>query len=131
MSRARRPRASLRKDMLVSIIDSFLRPGRGRSRRARSCNLELLAYNFHDSLDLRPLFLDLQRRMLKSKGAAHARDLLRRINRVAREITDKQIFSIEAHGKSFRRTVDLEELARSGEAGVALEPEQLEVRGTV
>ena len=30
-------------------------------------NLELLAYNFHDSLNLKPLFLDLQRRFRRSQ----------------------------------------------------------------
>ena len=128
MSRREESESSLRKDMLVSIIDSFLRPAEG-DLDGKVLNLELLAYNFHDSLDLRPLFLDLQRRVLKLK-APERNDLLLRINRVAREITDKQIFSIEAHGKSFRRTVDLEKLAKAGRAGIALEPERLEVRGT-
>lgn len=129
MSRREEAESSLRKDMLVSIIASFLRPAEG-DLDAKVLNLELLAYNFHDSLDLRPLFLDLQRRILKNPKDSASRELLDRINGVAREITDKQIFSIEGHGRSFRRTVDLEELAKARPAGIALEPEKLDIRGT-
>ena len=128
MSRREEAESSLRKDMLVSIIDSFLRPAEG-DLDAKVLNLELLAYNFHDSLDLRPLFLDLQRRIHRSSDP-NKTEFLQRINSVAREITDKQIFSIEGHGKTFRRTVDFEELAKAGRAGIALEPEQLAIRGT-
>ena len=128
MSRREEAESSLRKDMLVAIINSFLTPQEG-DLDSKVLNLELLAYNFHDSLDLRPLFLDLQRRIQRSSVAYRA-EYLQRINTVAREITDKQIFAIEGHGAGFRRTVDFQELAAAGKAGIALEPERLDVRGT-
>ena len=128
MSRREEAESSLRKDMLVSIIDSFLSPRDG-DLDSKVLNLELLAYNFHDSLDLRPLFFDLQRRIQRSELPNRA-EYLQRINTVAREIQDKQIFAIEAHGAGFRRTVDFQELAAAGRAGVALEPERLDIRGT-
>ena len=129
MSRREEAESSLRKDMLVSIIDSFLAPRDNGDLDSKVLNLELLAYNFHDSLDLRPLFFDLQRRIQRSNLPNRA-EFLRRINTVAREITDKQIFAIEGHGAGFRRTVDFQELAAAGRAGVALEPERLDIRGT-
>jgi hypothetical protein len=126
MSRREEAESSLRKDMFVSIISTFLKPG-SNDPAAKVLNLELLAYNFHDSLNLKPLFLDIQRQLRKSSDPERA-DYLQRINRVAREITAKQLFALEGHGKSFRRSVDLEELAAAGAAGVTLDPETVTVR---
>jgi len=126
MSRREEAESSLRKDMFVSIISTFLKPG-ATDPAAKVLNLELLAYNFHDSLNLKPLFLDIQRQLRKSDDPERA-DYLQRINRVAREITAKQLFALEGHGKSFRRSVDLEELAVAGAAGVELDPETVTVR---
>jgi len=125
MSRREESESSLRKDMFVSIIQSFLKPGAG-DLDSKVLNLELLAYNFHESLNLKPLFLDIARRLdgpeVKDRDAFRAR-----LNRVAREITAKQMFALEGHGKSFRRTVDLEELQRQGRSGVALEGESIAI----
>jgi len=126
MSRREEAESSLRKDMFVSIISTFLKPG-ATDPAAKVLNLELLAYNFHDSLNLKPLFLDIQRQLRKSDDPDRA-DYLLRINRVAREITAKQLFALEGHGKSFRRSVDLEELAAAGAAGIQLYPETVTVR---
>ncbi|GIK33728.1 MAG: hypothetical protein BroJett010_02870 [Gammaproteobacteria bacterium] len=126
MSRREEAESSLRKDMFVSIIASFLEP-KGDDLSAKVLNLELLAYNFHDSLNLKPLFLEMQRRLRKSADPERG-DYLQRINRVAREINAKQLFALEGHGKSFRRSVDFEELAAAGAGGIALEPETVTVR---
>lgn len=126
MSRREAAESSLRKDMFESIISSFMKPG-STDLSARVLNLELLAYNFHDSLNLKPLFMEVQRQVRRSDDAERA-DYLERVNRVAREITAKQLFSLEGHGSSFRRSVDLEALAAAGPAGIALDPEALEVR---
>src|SRR3989454_5806308 len=93
MSRREEAESSLRKDMFVSIIQPFLQPKAG-DLDTRVLNLELLAVNFHDSLNLKPLFLDLQRRLAATNHPE--RDAyLTRVNRVAREITAKQLFSLE------------------------------------
>ena len=126
MSRREEAESSLRKDMFVSIISTFLKPG-ANDPAAKVLNLELLAYNFHDSLNLKPLFLDIQRQLRKSDDPDRG-EYLQRINRVAREITAKQLFALEGHGKSFRRSVDLEELAAAGAAGIELDPEVVTVR---
>ena len=127
MSRREESESSLRKDMFVSIIQTFLKPGAG-DIDSKVLNLELLAYNFHESLNLKPLFLDIARRLddpgIKDRLAYRAR-----LNRVAREIIAKQLFALEGHGRSFRRTVDLEELGRLGRSGVALDGESIAVGG--
>jgi hypothetical protein len=127
MSRREESESSLRKDMFVSIIQSFLQPQPG-DIDSRVLNLELLAVNFHDSLNLKPLFLDLQRRLAATKTPE--RDAyMDRVNRVAREITAKQLFALEGHGQSFRRTVDLEEFDKTGRFGVPLDGESIDVEG--
>ena len=128
MSRREEAESSLRKDMLVSIIAQYLRPGSGELDD-KVLNLELLAYNFHDSLDLRPLFFDLQRKLRTSKDDGRA-ELLQRIQGVAKEITAKQLFALEGHGKSFRRSVDLDAL-KATRAGIELDGERLTIGDTV
>ena len=127
MSRREEAESSLRKDMLVSIIAQYLRPT-DSDLDSKVLNLELLAYNFHDSLDLRPLFFDLQRRIGKSKEPDRL-ELLARIQSVAREIAAKQLFSLEGHGKSFRRSVLMDDL-KDAKGGLALEGEKITVRDT-
>lgn len=128
MSRREEAESSLRKDMLVSIIQSFLRPSAG-DLDSLVLNLELLAYNFHESLNLKPLFLDLQRRISKAPDPARE-EYLGRIGRVAREISARQLFSLEGHGDSFRRSIDLDELEKTGRFGLDLEPEEIQVDDT-
>jgi hypothetical protein len=125
MSQREQAESNLRKDMLVSVIQSYLAPDAG-SVEARLLQLELLGYNFHDSLNLKPLFLDLQTQIQRGPGRS---DLVKRLRRVAREISERQRFALELRGDSFRRTVDLQELASAGKAGVALEPASLTVDG--
>jgi hypothetical protein len=127
MSRREEAEASLRKDMFQSIISSFLTPTTD-GLSAKVLNLELLAYNFHDSLNLKPLFLEVQRQLRRSTDPDKA-DYLVRINRVAREISAKQLFALEGKGQSFRRTADLEALAAAGAAGIELDPETVTVDG--
>ena len=128
MSRREEAESSLRKDMFVSIISSFLSPSR-EDLDGKVLNLELLAYNFHDSLNLKPLFLDIQRRLNKSTDPER-KDFLVRLNRVAKETTAKQLFSLQGQGTMFTRSVDFEELAAAGKSGVQLEPETITVRKT-
>ena len=113
--------------MCVSIIQTCLQPG-SKDLDSKVLNLELLAYNFHDSLDLKPLFLDMQMRLATATEPNHEA-YLARVNRVAREIAQRQLFSLEGHGKSFRRSVDLEELKKAGKVGLQLEGEKLTIEG--
>ena len=127
MSRREEAESSLRKDMFVSIISSFLDAKAG-SLDDKVLNLELLAYNFHDSLNLKPLFLDIARRVQRARDPG-TEELRQRVFRVAKEITARQLFSLEGHGVSFRRSVDLEELAKVGRSGISVEGEPIDIGG--
>jgi hypothetical protein len=113
MSRREESESALRKDMLVSIIQSFLNPDRADLNND-VLSLELLAYNFHESLNLKPLFIDLMRRIKHAEATAPTpekkADLVQyqeRLENVAREIARKQMIVLEGVGKRFDRTVDL------------------------
>jgi hypothetical protein len=114
--------SALRKDMFVSIIQSFLRAD-STSIDDRLLKLELLAYNFHESLNLKPLFFQLDREAIKSGGAQGA-ELRDRLSKVAREVTRKEMVVLEEVGKSFERNIDFDDLA-SNPGGIPLEPAML------
>src|SRR3990170_2623898 len=68
--------SALRKDMFVSIIQSFMKL-ESASVDDRLLKLELLAYNFHESLNLKPLFLQLEQDIYKGKGSEEKSRLAR------------------------------------------------------
>jgi hypothetical protein len=127
MSKREESESALRKDMLVSIISSFVSPTR-TDLNSEVLNLELLAYNFHESLNLKPLFVDMKRRVLKGEESATTEAKRReyqeysdRLDAVGREIARKQMIVLEGVGKKVDRTIDLTVDAE----GTTLEPATL------
>jgi len=127
ISKREESESALRKDMFKSIIDSFLRTG-SSSLEDQVLNLELLVYNFHESLNLKPLFLHVQREVME-KGD-HG-DWMSRLNRVAGEITKKQMLVLEEGGQRFDATLDVGKLefAGPGDATSAFVAQDLETEG--
>jgi len=109
MSRREEAESALRKDMFVSMIQSFLKPG-SASLDEKVLNLELLSYNFHESLNLKPLFVYIDRQIRASRDPAK-KDYLDRIQKVATEIARKQMLVLEGAGGKFDRIIDLDSLA--------------------
>jgi hypothetical protein len=115
MSRREESESALRKDMFQTIIGSFVNANaRGTDLDSEVLNLELLAYNFHESLNLKPLFMDMRRRIVAGQAAATTAkakadyaDYMNRLERVAREIARKQMIVLEGVGKKFDRTIDM------------------------
>jgi len=127
MSKREESESALRKDMFNSIIGSFLqRGGETGSLDSRILNLELLTQNFHESLDLKPLFLHLERQVGRIKTPAEHDDYLRRLETVARDVTRKQMWVLEEAGKKFGRRIDLDSL-RNNPGGVELDNDTLAV----
>lgn len=129
MSRREESESALRKDMFQTIISAFVNPNaRGTDLDSEVLNLELLAYNFHESLNLKPLFLDMRRRIAAGqKGAAtpqvraEYQGYMDRLERVAREIARKQMIVLEGVGRTFDRTIDMTD----DPVGSTLEPATL------
>jgi hypothetical protein len=113
-SRREESESALRKDMFKSIIESFLRSGRQATPEEQVLNLELLVYNFHESLNLKPLFRHIQRQV---KDSPLRKEYMARLNRLADEVTKKQMLIIGEGGTSFDATADLKALAFRGPQG--------------
>ena len=118
MSKREEAESALRKDMFVSIIQSFLQPALA-SLDTKVLNLELLVYNFHESLNLRPLFTHLKKQVAGSRDGAK-QEYLERLDKAAREVVRKQMLVLEGAGKKFDRTIDLETLWKTP-GGILLE----------
>src|SRR5262245_33827793 len=127
MSSREQAESSLRKDMFLSIIQAFLRPESG-GLEAKMLNLEMLAYNFHESLNLKPLFAHLDRQIAASPEKERG-NYVARLNQVAREITTRQLVLLEQVGSKFSRSVDFEKL-KSSPGGIEMEPGKLKLDDT-
>lgn len=126
MSRREEAESALRKDMFVSMIQSFLKPGT-TSLDEKVLNLELLSYNFHESLNLKPLFLYIDRQIRASRDPAK-KAYLNRVQNVATEITRKQMLVLEGAGTKFDRVIDLDSL-KANPGGIPLEEGTLALEG--
>jgi len=128
MSRREEAESTLRKDVLGAILQEYLQAGPA-DLDAKVLQLELLSNNFHESLDLRPLFHDLQRKLLKLPAAPDRNELLARIESLAREVTSKQLFTLQGRGARFSGLVDLEAVDAAGAGSVPLtaEPQKLQI----
>jgi len=108
MSQREQAETVMRKDMFAQIIESILKPEKSSPDLA-VLNMELLAYNFHESLNLKPLFSYVQRHL----GPNPDKQYLNRLDKVASDVTQKQLLVLEEGGEKFQRTIDLNELSRT------------------
>ncbi|MFY9621612.1 MAG: hypothetical protein WAQ99_17500 [Pyrinomonadaceae bacterium] len=158
MSKREEADTSLRKEMFNSIIANFLKRETNEDPAKEVLNLELLAYNFHDSLDLAPLFkdvhkrLDEKRKLYKNKFSENPEQneeltedpeqnkklsqdekrneiYLNRLNKVARDVTAKQTAMLEEAGGKLDGTVVFEEL-KSQPGGLTVMDELISLEGS-
>jgi len=108
MSRREEADTSLRKEMFNSIIQTFLKPESGELER-KVLSLELLAYNFHESLDLGPLFKEVHKQITNSPKSGD-KALQKRLERVAKEVTGKQIEILGEAGRRIDTSVNFDDL---------------------
>jgi hypothetical protein len=107
--------SSLRKDMFLSIIQTFFRPDATGlpDLEAKMLNLELLTYNFHESLNLKPLFAHMNRVIAAApKPAKDQYDA--RLRQMTREVATRQMVLLEQVGQKFSRSVDFEMVKKTG-----------------
>jgi len=122
MSSREQAESGLRKDMFLSIMQIFLRP-EGAGVESKMLNLEMLANNFSESLNLKPLFSHMERQ-ISTSPSSEKKDYKERLDQVAKEVTNRQMVLLEMVGRKFSRTVDFEKL-RGSPGGLELEPEKL------
>jgi hypothetical protein len=126
MSSREQAESGLRKDMFLSIIEVFLRP-ESAGLEAKMLNMEMLAYNFHESLNLKPLFYHLDRLIDTAAGPAKL-EYTDRLDQIAKEIRTRQLVLLEQVGAKSSRNVDFE-LLQSSPGGIELEPAKLMLGG--
>ena len=110
MSQREDAETSLRKDMFNSIIGTFLTSKKKTGYEEKVLNLELLAYNFHEALDLAPLFKTVYRELDDSPKSGANDYLMHRLEQAADEVKSKQIAALEDAGGKLDTTLDLDEL---------------------
>jgi len=129
MTRREESEATLRKEMFQSIIGSFF-DTQSASLDSRLLKMELLAQNFHEALDLQPLFKHIRREFtLAPIPAAAKRDYESRLSDLAREVTRKQMIVLEAGGRRFDHTVILSDSLLDGTKSEQLEDVTLSLDG--
>jgi hypothetical protein len=101
MSGREQAESALRKDMFNSILGTILKDS--HSLDENILQLELLAYNFHESLNLMPLFVYLNRQIAAEKNSRLKDEYRKRLYKMASDVTSKQISSLE--GASTRETM--------------------------
>ena len=105
--------SDLRKEMFNTILGTFLDVGKDQTLAANDetlLALELLAYNFHDALDLGPLFKHVNSLVLSAP--IPNTDYRDRLQRVAQEVIAKQVAALEDVGKvlNARIFIDFDEI---------------------
>jgi len=105
MGRREEADSNLRKDMFNSILNTFMAKDNGakvspeEQIRQQILSLELLAYNFHESLDIAPLFKDVERRIPKDeKGSGPNMELQGRLESVALQVIEHQLTALSDVG---------------------------------
>ena len=103
MGRREEADSNLRKDMFNSILNTFM--ARDQASRLSSeevirrqiLSLELLAYNFHESLDIGPLFKDVERRITLEERGSNV-ELRGRLESVALQVIEHQLTALSDVG---------------------------------
>ena len=103
MGRREEADSNLRKDMFNSILNTFLAKDPNLKTtpeeqiRQQILSLELLAYNFHESLDTAPLFKDVARR-IPVEETPTSQDLRGRLESVALQVIEHQLTALSDVG---------------------------------
>ena len=129
MTRREESEATLRKEMFQSIIGSFFDQG-AASLDTRLLKMELLAQNFHEALNLVPLFEHMQREIDKSTAPRDEKRFYgSRLSELAREVTRKQMIVLESSGRRHDWTVLISDSLAAGSVSEQLEDVEAELDG--
>ena len=107
MTRREESESALRKDMFNSIMSNILKDKASASLDEKILQLELLTYNFHESLNLMPLFEYLNRcNNSETKNPALKQAYKYRLVKMSKATISKQISTLEAVAKPITFTYE-------------------------
>ena len=110
MSQRESSDTALRQEMFKSIVGTFLTKSTAQLEQ-KLLSLELLSYNFHESLQLSPVFKHVQREVQSLGDKQPERAIyLSRLEDVAKEVAGKQIEILQESGTSRERGIDFDQL---------------------
>jgi len=113
MGKREESESNLRKDMFNSILGTFLKVGEKeppeQHLRREVLNLELLASNFDESLDLGPVFQQVRRELDRQRNADPelVKELDGRLERVAMDVKERQLATLAETGAVAKSDFDL------------------------
>ena len=113
--------SGLRKDMFGKVLDTFMTKRDGDVDQ-QLVELELLAANFQDSLNLSPLFRQL-RRQIDAQPPKDKAALMERLESVASDVKARQIEALELVGAKMDGTVNFAQLDSGTGAPVVVDKE--------
>ena len=94
----------VRKGIFDKVLEKYLKP-EAANLNEKLVALELLALNFNDSLDLSPLFWQLERDIQILPPGERRGSLTKQLERVATQVKDRQIELLQFVGDSIERKV--------------------------
>jgi len=130
MSKREESESDLRKDMFRSIIESFL-DKKTTSLEEEVLNLELLAYNFHESLNLKPLFVHLARKIQNNSEINEFKkeEYQCRLEKISKDIIAKQMYILEEVGYTVDMTIDLNAFKDENNKQIQIQTHEIELEG--
>jgi tellurite resistance-related uncharacterized protein len=100
---------NLRKDMFSKVIDQFIGQ-KAAGLEPRILNLELLAYNFHESIDLGPLLKQVYAESIEKNATQKQRW---RLQRLAQDIVSREVDALSESACVLKGDVSFDELQAS------------------
>jgi len=98
---------NVRRGIFDKVFDKYLPPDTN-DIDTRLVGLELMAANFHESVDISPLFWQLDRQVMKQGDAAARQADLKELGRIAGTVKARQIEGLEIAGRKTEISFDLE-----------------------
>ena len=115
MSKREESDTAVRRGLFDKLMGTYLAPNPGDLGK-RLVALELLSLNFHDSLNLSPLFWELASDIGKSPAGKGRDEFAEHLDRVASQVKARQASQLEADGRRQDFDVDLNHAFDGGDA---------------
>jgi hypothetical protein len=112
LSKREEAETGVRREIFDKVLEKYLKPeGQNQNLEEKLVALDLLALNFNDSLDLSPLFWQIDKQIQEERDSSN---LQRQLQRIANSVKERQIETLETVGARADATIDFAELDKLG-----------------
>jgi hypothetical protein len=98
---------TVRQAIFDKVLDKYLPPD-SKDVDTQLVGLELMADNFHESVDISPLFWQLDRQVMKQSDTPARSDRLSELERIAGVVKSRQVEGLENAGRKTEISLDLD-----------------------